>query len=151
VGAWHNAGAPMDRVGLLSGSPLFEMLSNVELEAVCALLTPRTLRAGEIIFTEGSLGDGLYLVASGEVEVFHSSKSGPIATLGVGECFGEMALVDKDYRSATVKARSDVELLHLSPEGLAQFRKAQKDGFSFLVMNIARLLSVRLREANRHL
>jgi len=140
----------MDRVALLSGSPLFEMLSNTELEAVCALLTPRVLSAGATIFTEGSLGDGLYLVAEGEVEVFHSSKAGPLATFTVGECFGEMALVDKDYRSATVKARTDVSLLHLSPEGLAQFRKVQKDGFSFLVMNIARLLSVRLREANRH-
>ena len=140
----------MDRVALLAGSPLFEMLSNQELEAICGLLTPRNLSAGATIFTEGALGDGLYLVASGEVDVLHSSRNGPIATLGVGECFGEMALVDKDYRSATVKARTDVELLHLSPEGLAQFRKVQKDGFGFLVMNIARLLSVRLREANRH-
>jgi CRP-like cAMP-binding protein len=140
----------MDRVALLAGSPLFEMLSNQELEAVCALLTPRSLKTGATIFTEGALGDGLYLVAAGEVEVFHSSRNGPLATLGVGECFGEMALVDKDYRSATVKARSDVELLHLSPESLARFRKDHKDGFGFLVMNIARLLSVRLREANRH-
>lgn len=140
----------MDRVGLLSSSPLFEMLSNVELEAVCALLTPRRFNARATIFTEGSLGDGLYLIASGEVQVFQNSKAGPLATLGIGECFGEMALVDKDYRSATVRAKTEVELLHLSPEGLAQFRKAQKDGFGFLVMNIARMLSVRLREANRH-
>ena len=41
----------MDRVALLSGSPLFEMLSNTELEAVCALLTPRVLSAGSTIFT----------------------------------------------------------------------------------------------------
>jgi transposase-like protein len=52
---------------------------------------------------------------------------------------------------ATVKARTDVQLLHLSPEALAQFRKGQKDGFAFLVMNIARMLSVRLREANLRL
>lgn len=140
----------MDRLSLLSGSPLFEMLSNQELEAIVALLTPRWLKAGTTIFDEGALGDGLFLIEAGEVEVFHSAKSGPIATLIEGECFGEMALVDKDYRSATVKARTDVQLLHLSPEGLAQFRKVQKDGFAFLVMNIARLLSVRLREANRH-
>lgn len=126
------------------------MLSNAEVEAVCALLTPRAFAGGATIFAEGALGDGLYLVAEGEVDVFHGGRSSPIATLSVGECFGEMALVDKDYRSATVKARERVELLHLSPEGLAQFRKTQKDGFSFLVMNIARLLSVRLREANRH-
>lgn len=141
----------MDRVALLSGSPLFEMLSNQELEAVCALLVPRDIAAGGVIFEEGALGDGLYLIASGEVEVFQSGSPQPIATLSVGECFGEMALVDKEYRSATVRARTDVQLLHLSPEGLAEFRKVQKDGFAFLVMNIARMLSVRLREANLRL
>jgi CRP-like cAMP-binding protein len=124
------------------------MLSNQELDAICALLVPKDISAGGVIFAEGALGDGLYLIASGEVEVFQTAHTAPIATLTVGECFGEMALVDKEYRSATVKARTDVQLLHLSPEALAEFRKAQKDGFAFLVMNIARLLSVRLREAN---
>ena len=124
------------------------MLSNQELDAICALLVPRDIAAGGVIFAEGALGDGLYLIASGEVEVFQTAHTMPIATLTVGECFGEMALVDKEYRSATVKARTDVQLLHLSPEALAEFRKVQKDGFAFLVMNIARLLSVRLREAN---
>lgn len=127
------------------------MLSNQELEDVCALLTPKAVPAGAVIFAEGALGDGLYVIESGEVEVFHSGALGPIATLTSGECFGEMALVDKEYRSATVKARTDVQLLHLSPEALAQFRKVQKDGFGFLVMNIARMLSVRLREANLRL
>jgi CRP-like cAMP-binding protein len=141
----------MDRVALLSGSPLFEMLSNQELEVVCGLLVPRNIAADGVIFEEGALGDGLYLIASGEVEVFQSGSPQPIATLSVGECFGEMALVDKEYRSATVRARTDVQLLHLSPEGLAEFRKVQKDGFAFLVMNIARMLSVRLREANLRL
>ncbi|MFO0600962.1 MAG: cyclic nucleotide-binding domain-containing protein [Myxococcaceae bacterium] len=138
-----------ERVALIASSPLFEMLSNAELEGVASLLSPRTLKAGDTIFTEGALGDGLYVVESGEVEVSASSKQGVLATLGTGECFGEMALVDKDYRSATVRARTDVALLHLSPESLAQFRKTHKDGFGFLVMNIARLLSVRLRAANR--
>lgn len=139
----------MDRVALLSGSPLFEMLSNQELEGVCALLMPRDFAAGGVIFTEGALGDGLYLVAAGEVEVFREGSRSPIATLSVGECFGEMTLVDKEYRSATVRARTDVQLLHLSPEGMAEFRRAEKDGFGLLVMNIARMLSTRLREANQ--
>jgi CRP-like cAMP-binding protein len=141
----------MDRGALLSGSPLFEMLSIPALAAVCALRVPRDCAAGGMIFAEGALGDGLYLIASGEVEVFQAAHTQPIATLTVGECFGEMALVDKEYRSATVKARTAVQSLHLSPEGLAQFRKEQKDGFAFLVMNIARMLSVRLREANLRL
>ena len=115
---------------------------------MCALLVPREFAADGVIFAEGALGDGLYLIAFGEVDVFQTAHTQPIATLVAGECFGEMALVDKEYRSATVRARTAVQLLHLSPEGLAEFRKHQKDGFAFLVMNIARMLSVRLRDAN---
>ena len=81
--------APMDRVSLLSGSPLFEMLSNQELEAVCALLVPRNITAEGVIFEEGALGDGLYLIAAGEVGVFQSAHTQPIASLSIGECFGE--------------------------------------------------------------
>ena len=141
----------MDRVALLSGSPLFEMLSNQELEFIAELSRPRRFAAGQAVFEEGELGDSLFVIGSGEVEVVRAAHTQPIATLAAGECFGEMALVDKEYRSATVKARTAVQLLHLSPEGLAQFRKEQKDGFAFLVMNIARMLSVRLREANLRL
>ena len=67
----------VDRVALLSGSPLFEMLSNQELDAVCALLLPRDIAAGGVIFAEGALGDGLYLIASGEVEVFQAAHTNP--------------------------------------------------------------------------
>ncbi len=141
----------MDLVALLSGSSLFEMLSNAELEAVSALLEPRAFSVGSVIFSEGAPGDGLYVVAAGEVEIRREGRTAPLAVLGPGECFGEMSLVDHEYRSASVRALGDVELLHLSPERLAQFRKSQKDGFSFLVLNIARLLSTRLRETNAQL
>ncbi|HME90920.1 MAG TPA: cyclic nucleotide-binding domain-containing protein, partial [Myxococcaceae bacterium] len=61
------------------------------------------------------------------------------------------SLIDKEYRSATVRARTDAELLHLTAENLATFRKRHRDGFTFVVINIARVLSARLREANAKL
>lgn len=144
----------MDKISILSGSPLFEMLSNQELEYVADLSRPRRFKKGETIFEEGELGDSLYVVASGEVEVLRRDASGSgrvIATLGAREFFGEMSLIDKEYRSATVKALTDCELLHLTAENLTAFRKQHRDGFTFVIINIARMLSARLREANTRL
>lgn len=144
----------MDKLGVLSGSPLFEMLSNQELEYVADLSRPRRFDATQVIFEEGELGDSLYIIASGEVDVLRRDATGAqkaIAALGAQQFFGEMSLIDKEYRSATIRARSDCELLHLTAENLTSFRKQHRDGFTFVIINIARMLSARLREANTRL
>jgi len=141
----------MDKLSVLSGSPLFDMLSNQELEYVADLSRPRRVKAGETIFEEGELGDSVYVVATGEVEVVRKDAAGKpqlIATLGPQQFFGEMSLIDKEYRSATVKAKTECELLHLTAENLTTFRKQHRDGFTFVIINIARMLSARLRDAN---
>ena len=144
----------MDKLEVLSGSPLFDMLSNQELEYVADLSRPRKITAGQVIFEEGELGDSLFVISSGEVEVIRkdaAGKSKVLATLTAPQFFGEMSLIDKEYRSATVQAKTDCELLHLTAENLTTFRKQHKDGFTFVVINIARVLSSRLREANQRL
>ncbi|MFZ5470770.1 MAG: cyclic nucleotide-binding domain-containing protein [Myxococcota bacterium] len=144
----------MEKVAVLSTSPLFEMLSNQELEYVADLSRPRRYGSGQLVFEEGELGDSLFVIAQGEVEVLRRDATGEqkvIAVLGPPEFFGEMSLIDKEYRSATVRARSDAELLHLTAENLTTFRKQHRDGFTFVVINIARVLSARLREANTRL
>jgi CRP/FNR family transcriptional regulator, cyclic AMP receptor protein len=141
----------MEKLAVLSTSPLFEMLSNQELEYVAELSRPRRYVAGQVVFEEGELGDSLYVIVNGEVEVLQSEGDGSqrvIAVLGPPEFFGEMSLIDKEYRSATVRARTDAELLHLTAENLTNFRKQHRDGFTFVVINIARVLSSRLRQAN---
>ena len=141
----------MEKLAVLSRSPLFEMLSNQELEYVADLSRPRTYGAGQVIFEEGELGDSLYVIVSGEVEVLRRDTQGHsrlLTRLGPPEFFGEMSLIDKEYRSATVKARAESELLQLTAENLTTFRKQHRDGFTFVVINIARVLSARLREAN---
>jgi CRP/FNR family transcriptional regulator, cyclic AMP receptor protein len=144
----------MDKLEVLSGSPLFDMLSNQELEYVADLSRPKKIGSGQVIFEEGELGDSLFVISAGEVEVLRKDAAGNprvLATLTAPQFFGEMSLIDKEYRSATVKARTDCELLHLTAENLTTFRKQHKDGFTFVVINIARVLSSRLREANQKL
>ena len=144
----------MDKLGVIARSPLFEMLSDQELDYVAELSRPRSLAAGQVMFEEGALGDSLFVIVSGEVEVLRRDATGVqklIAVLNPMEFFGEMSLVDKDYRSATIRARTDVELLQLSAENLTTFRKNYRDCFTFVIINIARVLSTRLREANTRL
>ncbi len=144
----------MEKFPVLSGSTLFEMLSSQELEFIAELSRPRRFSAGQVIFEEGELGDSLFVIGSGEVEIVRRDAAGEpkvIAVLAAPQFFGEMSLIDKEYRSATVRARSEAELLHLTAENLTTFRKQHRDGFTFLVINIARVISRRLREANTRL
>ncbi len=75
---------------------------------------------GEVIFRKGDLGDKLYIVVHGEVEVV-GEETGKgetiIAKLGVGDCFGEMALVRDEPRMATVRSRTGVSLISLDRQG----------------------------------
>jgi CRP-like cAMP-binding protein len=68
-----------------------------------------TYAAGEVIFNEGDQGNLIYAIQLGEVQVVHNGEV--LATLGEGELFGEMALIDSMPRSATVIALTDVRLV----------------------------------------
>lgn len=144
----------MEKLEVLQKSPLFEMLSQAELELLAELSRPRRYTEGEIVFEEGDLGDSLFVLMNGEVDVLHKDGKGQpqaLTTLQPPEFFGEMSLIDKEFRSATVRAKRDATMLQLTAENLATFRKNYKDGFAFLVINIARVLSNRLRETNSRL
>ena len=142
----------MEKVDVLKTSPLFEMLSQPELEVLAELSKLRHYAPGDIVFEEGDLGDSLYVIVTGQLDVvkrIDPSGERLLATLKDRDFFGEMSLVDKEYRSATVRAKTEAQLLQLSAENLIAFRRTYKDGFAFLLINIARVLSGRLRETNQ--
>jgi CRP-like cAMP-binding protein len=129
------------------------MLSSAELLALGELCRPVSFEAGQVIFEEGAPGASLFVLAEGEVDVLHGAEGQPkvIARLSAPAAFGEMALVDREARSATVRARTACGGLELTAEGFTAFRKRSRDGFTFVVINIARVLSARLRETSRRL
>jgi len=113
-------------LGLLSKCSLLRHLPPEEIEAILPYVRRRKLRAGEILFRTGDQGDALYIVARGSVNVLAdapsdaTAESRPIATLGEGEPFGEMALLTGGRRTATICAASDTELLEI---GKADFEQ----------------------------
>jgi Cyclic nucleotide-binding domain/Major Facilitator Superfamily len=99
----RRAAAPADaQLELLRRVPMFVPLPPAALETLAAALRPVRFPAGAEIVRAGEPGDSFYVVARGEVEV--ESR-----TLGPGESFGEIALLHGSPRTATVRARTDVE------------------------------------------
>lgn len=139
---------------ILTESPLFDNLLPTELSMVADLCRAQSFAAGEVVFREGDVGDSLYVIANGSVEVVRRGKSGKeavIATMEAPMFFGEMSLIDKEFRSATIRARTATQLLLLTNENLHIFAKAYRNGFTWMVVNIARVLSTRLRDVNKRL
>ncbi len=143
----------VDKLAALRRSPLFDQLSPAELEVLAELSRPRRFARGQAILEEGEQGDSLYVLVSGDVEVLRreGEREKPLARIEPPQFFGEMALVDREERSATVRAVSDVTALQLTAQNFTAFRRQSRDGFTFVVINIARALSKRLREADARL
>jgi MFS family permease len=98
-------------VGLLRQVPMLRPLPLPSLEQLARGLEPVTVPAGDLVFRQGDVGDRYYVIESGEVEVVGDGRL--VTTLGPGEGFGEIALLRRSLRTATVVARDDVRLCAL--------------------------------------
>lgn len=128
---------------------LFVGLSSKQLEDVSARLRPVKYRSGEVILTEGTPGDIMYLIEWGRVEVLSRTNgySRILAVLGEGDFFGEMALLTGNLRSATVRAVTDVDLLALHQSDFDELVLK----YPTLAITLGRVLSQRLRQASEYL
>ena len=99
---------------LLAKAPVFSTLSPELLEPILASGEKRRFRAGETIVRQGNPGDDLYVVLEGRVRVERGGRA--VESLGKGEFFGEVAVLDRRPRSADVVAETAVLTLRLSRE-----------------------------------
>lgn len=74
----------------------------------------KKFNSGKYIFREGDAGEDFYIIRNGEIDILAKQKSIVLATLSVGDFFGEIALLRKVPRTASAKAKSDVETLAIS-------------------------------------
>jgi CRP-like cAMP-binding protein len=109
-----SAPVPEREYALLRGVGMFAPPPVVRLEELARRVHPVRVPAGAAVIREGEPGDRFYVIAGGEVEV---SERGRFRRTEVeGDCFGEIALLRDVPRTATVTARTDVELLALERE-----------------------------------
>lgn len=104
---------------------------------------------GEIIVRQGDVGDCMYVVQSGEVEVVQATNGGEqrLAMLQAGDFFGEMAVFEREVRSATVRAHGEARALKVDKKTL--LRRIKED--PLLAVNLLQTLSHRIRDLNAQL
>jgi signal transduction histidine kinase len=100
--------------------PLFANLPDDELKRLCAVVVEESIPAGEILFTEGDIGDKAYVIMAGEIDILKESGGRTVwlATQKAGQVIGEMSLLDQVPRFATGRTRTDCKFLSISHKNL---------------------------------
>jgi CRP-like cAMP-binding protein len=100
-------------IELLKRVPLFQGLDRKQLEMLSRTFTERTFKAGTPMTSEGAGGAGFFVIEDGEAVVSVGGEER--RTLGSGDYFGEVALIDEGSRTATIEAKTDVKAYGLTP------------------------------------
>ena len=121
---------------------LFSACSNKELALIGRASDEVRVPAGKVLCQEGSIGYEFYLILDGQAVVKRGGKK--VATLGPGQYFGELSLLDRQPRSATVEAATDMTVLVL---GKREF-SGLLDEVPTLAHKLLSAMAARLREAD---
>ena len=136
------------QLATLRSISLFSEIATGELRTIRGLLHHRTYLKDEVIFDEGEEGQAIYFILRGKVLICRQGKpvEGMIAELGVGQCFGEMALLDNAPRMAQVRATEDCALDVLFREDFLRLIQTHSQIASKLSLELARMMGERLRQ-----
>ena len=140
-----------DLKAFLVATPFFGGLSDASLDLLISMLVERRFDAGATVVAEGEPGRSMYIVHSGELVVSKRGESGLVirmASLGPGDFFGEMTLIEMQNRSASVVAESPAVLYELTARNLYTYYKADIHAYVMVMQNINRELCRRLRRAD---
>jgi uncharacterized membrane protein len=127
---------------MLAAVELFEHLTDAERTELAAAIDVRRLQGGDTLFQVGEPGESLYVVQSGEIELFIRDTVGqriPLAIVGSGEVFGELALLDRSPRTATAIALTDSELFELDRDDLLLLFRTSPDSALRLLAAMGRM------------
>lgn len=126
----------------LASVPLFATCSRRELQRIARSSDELTVPAGRVLTKQGDLGHECFVIVEGTVSVERNGSA--VATLGPGSCVGELALLDRGPRTATVTAATELTVLVMTP---AAFRSLL-DQVPLLAVKLLTVLAGRLREAD---
>jgi len=135
---------------ILKRIPIFATLSHEALIEIAGRLEPVAYEAGDVLFYEGDDGDALYIIEQGRVKISTIDASGEelvLNEIGAGETVGELALIDRAPRSATVAALVHSRLLRLDRDDFLD----EIHNYPEIALDIMRLFSQRIRFASSYL
>jgi CRP/FNR family cyclic AMP-dependent transcriptional regulator len=134
----------MTDIALLQGTELFAELDDDALQSVVDASSSRDLRRGDVVFTEGSLPEHLYVVEDGRIAIASKSDDGResvFALMERGELFGEMGLLDGLGRSAEARALEPSQIIEIPYPPVRAAFEARPE----LLWGVVALLAGRLR------
>lgn len=136
---------PTAAAALLAEVPIFQLLDDEERSQLAADLDFVRYRTGEMIFSYGDPGDSLYVIKSGEVEVFFKDDTGErivLETAGKGDFFGELSLLDNGPRTASVVVTRDLEALRVDRHDLDHLLRLHPEAALELLTAMGRRMRV---------
>ena len=131
----------VEKVLFLKSAPLFAKVTGEDLAPLAHVAEEQTYAPGAAIFQQGEPGDSLFVIVRGHVSIVHDGDT--VATLGPGEAFGEMAVLDKVPRSAGAVAQEECEVLRIGSPEFYEILHEQVE----IAEGVIRMLTQRLREA----
>jgi CRP/FNR family cyclic AMP-dependent transcriptional regulator len=111
----------------LAAVRIFQHLGQDDLKKVAKIAKPKTVAANSVVFFEGNRADAFFIVLSGSLKVFQTAKDGRVkvlSTMGPGETFGELAMLDGQARSASVETVAASDLLVISRKDFRELATA---------------------------
>ena len=141
-------------VDALRRADVFWGLEREDIEILAEVLPQIQLEQGQYLFQQGTMGDSMFIVAEGRLQVRVSDTRGQSTTvgmLGAGESVGEMACVDPSPRSAGVLATQPTTVCEVSADTLATLEEVAPGIVATVVGGVMRHVTKRLRQTNERL
>lgn len=133
----------VEKVLFLKSIDLFSQIPGEDLVRVAQIAEEVDFEPKEAIMTEGEIGDSMYLIVDGRVQVYKGARL--VVELGERECVGEMAILDSEPRSATVRASTQVSALKIEREDFYDLMSEKQD----IAQGIIKVLTRRLRQTTQ--
>lgn len=150
----QNTSPEEDTRNFLLNLPIFNSFDVDELDILTKHMSYVHLQRGEFLFVEGDKGTFMGFVVTGVLEILKKAETGEnmvIARLTKGSSIGEMALIDKSTRSATVVAKQATTMVTLTEKGFALLTSKSPHLGVKVMQKIARLLSLNMRRTSSKL
>ena len=135
----------------LSHLPVFKNLSDEEIGEIVRLFKPASIKAGDVLVTEGDDGQSMLIIESGQVAVVKSTHQGdekPLAIIDAPTVIGELSLLDGIKRSATVRCAKDGQAWRIDRADFEVLRQNFHPAAFKVLHNLGLMMAQRLRDTN---
>ncbi|MBT7609455.1 MAG: cyclic nucleotide-binding domain-containing protein [Bacteriovoracaceae bacterium] len=141
----------MSIVSLVKGCPLFHEIYENEINIILKDCFVATFEKGDKIINQGDESTDICILLSGKADITINKDEieTHILSIGEGDLFGELVLINETKRTANIVATRRCDVLVMSDVGFYSLFKKKPEVFALMVLNLARLVTKRLKKSNK--